>query len=77
MRALLTLMFAFLPGLAVAHPGHMAEVAGHDHIVAGIAIGIAIGVAIWGALKGRKDDEVVDEADEADGATTDDEPQEA
>ncbi|GKY88858.1 DUF6732 family protein [Sinisalibacter aestuarii] len=53
MRALLTLMLMLLPGLAFAHPGHLIEVAGHDHLIAGVAIGVAIGVAVWGALKGR------------------------
>lgn len=62
MRILLTLMSMLLPGVALAHPGHMIEVAGHDHIVAGVAIGVAIGVAVWGAIKGRRDDE----ADESD-----------
>ena len=74
MKALLTVMFTLLPGLALAHPGHLAEVAGHDHVVAGIAIGVAVGVALWGALKGRKDAESEDEADEA---VADEEPQEA
>jgi len=74
MRALLTLILVLLPGLAWAHPGHMIEAAGHDHIVAGVAIGLAIGVAIWGALRGRKDDEAEDEADES---AADEEPQEA
>ena len=45
MRALLALMLTLLPGLAWAHPGHMIEVAGHDHVAAGVAIGVAIGVA--------------------------------
>jgi hypothetical protein len=62
MRTFLTLMLMLLPGAALAHPGHMIEVAGHDHIIAGVAIGVAIGVAVWGAIKGRRDDE----ADESD-----------
>lgn len=65
MRALLTLLITLVPGLAWAHPGHLAEVAGHDHIIAGVAIGVAIGVAVWGALKGRRDDEQTDEAEDA------------
>jgi len=74
MKALLTVMFALLPGLALSHPGHFAEVAGHDHVIAGIAIGVAIGVAIWGGLKGRKDAETEAEANEP---AADEEPQEA
>lgn len=64
MRALITLLITALPGLAWAHPGHLAEVAGHDHVIAGVAIGVAIGVAVWGALKGRRDDEAEDDAEE-------------
>ncbi len=74
MRALLAMIFALLPGLLTAHPGHLAEVAGHDHVLAGVAIGVAVGVAIWGAMKGRKDAEDDSEADDAAG---DEDPQEA
>lgn len=73
MRALTTLLLLLLPGLAQAHPGHLIEVAGHDHIAAGVAIGLAIGVAVWGALKDKRDDDAEDEAEEA----SDAEPQEA
>ncbi len=45
-----------------AHLGHVGEVAGHDHWVAGAAIGAAIAAVIWGALKGRKDPEPEEEA---------------
>ncbi|HCQ65813.1 MAG TPA: hypothetical protein DIU07_11980 [Rhodobacteraceae bacterium] len=65
MKALLPVMFTLLPGIALAHAGHLAEVAGHDHVIAGVAIGVAVGVAIWGVLKGRKDDATEDEPDEA------------
>lgn len=54
------------PGAALAHPGHMAGLAGHDHWVAGAAIGLAIALGLWGALKGgRKDDEATAEEAEA------------
>ncbi len=39
---------------AVAHPGHLADAAGHDHWVAGAAIGAAIAVGLWGTLKDRR-----------------------
>jgi len=39
---------------AMAHPGHLGELAGHDHWVAGIAIGAAVGIGLWGALKERR-----------------------
>ncbi len=46
------------PGTVLAHTGHVADLAGHDHWVAGAAIGLAIALGLWGALKGgRKDDE--------------------
>lgn len=57
MKYLLTLILAFIPGQVLAHVGHVGEMAGHDHWVAGAAIGVAVGVAIWGWLKGEKSDE--------------------
>lgn len=70
MKRLATII-ALMPCMALAHPGHLADAAGHDHWVAGIAIGVAVGVAVWGALRGRKDAEA-EQADEADA-----EPQES
>lgn len=43
-------------GPAVAHAGHLGELAGHDHWVAGAAIGIAIALGLWGALTGKRPD---------------------
>ncbi|WP_296424814.1 DUF6732 family protein [Yoonia sp.] len=54
MRFLYSLMLVFAGSAAAAHPGHWADVAGHDHWVAGAAIGLAGLAAIWGALKGKK-----------------------
>ena len=52
------LLASFVPGLlagpALADPGHIGLLNGHDHWVAGIAVGAAIGVSIWGALKERR-----------------------
>lgn len=48
------LIFAFLPLPALAHPGHLGAVAGHDHWVAGAAIGIALGLGLWKAAKDRQ-----------------------
>jgi hypothetical protein len=54
-------MFAILwAGSAAAHPGHLAEVAGHGHWLAGVAIGAAIAIGLWQGLRGKKP-----EADEA------------
>jgi hypothetical protein len=65
MRGLLILTLIFTATAAAAHPGHWADVAGHDHWVAGAAIGLAGLAAIWGALKGKKDkDSAAVEAEE-------------
>lgn len=75
MKHLIIALLALTPQAAFAHIGHLGDVAGHDHVAAGVAIGVAIGVAVWGALKGRKDDEVSEETDVDE--TPDAEPQEA
>lgn len=54
MRAILSTLVIFAGTAAHAHPGHWADVAGHDHWIAGAAIGLAGLAAIWGALKGKK-----------------------
>jgi len=61
----LTAFLALLPGLAWAHPGHLADLAGHDHVVAGIAIGLAglAGLIGWLAGKGDADADAEDEAE--------------
>lgn len=61
MRYMLTVLFILTAGSAAAHPGHLIELAGHDHWVGGAAIGIAILAGLWGAVKGGKDEEEVDE----------------
>lgn len=76
MRPFLALSLLTLPGLAQAHPGHLGELAGHDHVLAGVALGLAAAIALWAALKGRKDDET-EEVAEAEEDTPTEEPQEA
>lgn len=68
----LALILIALPGAALAHPGHIAETAGHDHWIAGAAIGLAIAVAVWAALKSRKKDKEpeIEAEDEADAEET-------
>lgn len=44
---------ALAPGAALAHPGHLTEVAGHGHWLGAAAIGAAIAIGLWQALKGR------------------------
>ena len=69
---LITLMAATA---AQAHPGHMAEVAGHGHWLGAAALGAAIAIALWAGLRARKDS--ASSSDEADEETADDELQEA
>lgn len=64
MRGLLTVLLICAGSTALAHPGHWADAAGHDHWVAGVAIGLAGLAALWGALKGKKEKEAADEAEE-------------
>lgn len=49
-----TLALLLSGGPAFAHVGHLGDLAGHDHWVAGAAIGAAVLVGLWGALKGAK-----------------------
>lgn len=56
MKTLLTTGIALLwAASAAAHPGHLAEVAGHGHWLGAAAIGAAIALGAWSALKGKKD----------------------
>lgn len=49
-QLMLSATFLVLPQAALAHIGHWAPVAGHDHIAIGITIGIAVvtGLTILG-----------------------------
>lgn len=38
---------------AFAHPGHLADLAGHGHWIGAAAAGAAIAIAIWAGLKGK------------------------
>lgn len=67
MKSSLTMLLCLMPGAALAHVGHLGDLAGHDHVVAGIALGAAVGAAIWGWLAGgpdRADEEATPEAEE-------------
>ncbi|MCO4847621.1 MAG: hypothetical protein KC448_06575 [Yoonia sp.] len=57
MRYVLTVVFVLTGGAAAADPGHLIELAGHDHWVGGAAIGLAILAGLWGVLKGGDDAE--------------------
>ena len=66
----LILMLLLLPSSALAHVGHLGELAGHDHIAIGVGIGVLIGAAVWGKLKGEakaEDDGETREDEEFDG----------
>ena len=70
MRLFIMSILTMTGSAAAAHPGHWADVAGHDHWAAGIAIGLAGLAAIWGAAKGKKAKEDNAEVDEdAEGET--------
>jgi hypothetical protein len=76
MRYVLFSTFTLFTTPVFAHVGHVGELAGHDHLLAGAALGAAIGLAIWGALSG-KDKEKATEADAQSDVEPDAEPQEA
>lgn len=63
---LILITATMLPGAALAHPGHLAEVAGHGHWLGAAAIGAAIALGLWSRARGRKDAdaETADEAEE-------------
>lgn len=48
------IFFALIGAPALAHPGHLAEVAGHGHWLGAAAIGAAIAIGLVAGLKGRK-----------------------
>lgn len=75
MRHLVTVLFTLIAAPALAHVGHVGELAGHDHVIAGIALGAAVGIAIWGAIKGKKEDQADSDAEAE--SEPDAEPQEA
>lgn len=54
MRRLSLITVVMIPGAASAHVGHLGELAGHDHWVAGAAVGAAAAITIWNVLKGKR-----------------------
>lgn len=63
MKHLVLPIFVFGATTANAHPGHLAEVAGHGHWLGAAALGAAIAIGLWAGLKGRKDSAEAEEAD--------------
>lgn len=66
----------FAAGPALAHTGHLGEVAGHDHWLAAGALALAAGVGLWVALRDRARAAAA-EAEEAEKAGAEEEVQEA
>ena len=54
MRRFLILTAVILPQPAIAHVGHLGDLAGHSHWIALGAVGIATVLGAIGALKDRK-----------------------
>jgi hypothetical protein len=53
-RLAILLSAAGLPTIALAHPGHLAAVAGHDHwdLLGGLAVlALAVGAVAWAGRK--------------------------
>lgn len=75
MKPLMTLTALILPTAALAHPGHLAEAAGHVHWIGLAAGGAAIAVAVLAALWAR--DAKPRDGDGEDGPAEDADPQEA
>lgn len=75
MTRLILLAIGLLAGPAIAHPGHIGEIAGHGHVGGMILIGLAAAIGLWAALKGQKGEKAKAEDDAKDAG--DEEPQEA
>lgn len=60
-RLFAVLLASVIPGMCMAHPGHLVEAAGHTHWVAGAAIGAAIVLGLWAGLRGRKNDDAAND----------------
>lgn len=70
MIRLILVAVAILAGPAIAHPGHIGEVAGHGHVGGMFLIGLAAAIGLWAALRGAKKARSEHEENEAE---TDDE----
>ncbi|GHF04671.1 hypothetical protein GCM10016455_27440 [Aliiroseovarius zhejiangensis] len=77
MTRLILLAFGLLAGPAIAHPGHIGEIAGHGHVGGMILIGLAAAIGLWAALKGAKASQADDAGEAADDTSDEDELQEA
>lgn len=64
MRVAVAIVLMICAQTAHADPGHLIEVAGHSHWIAGVAIGLAGLAALWGAKKGDAEAEADEEFEE-------------
>lgn len=64
MRLKLALILSLFANPALAHIGHLGEVAGHGHWIALGGIAIAGAIALLGARKKPKNEDVEDDSDE-------------
>jgi hypothetical protein len=64
MRILTILITALFATPALAHFGHIGEVAGHGHVIGAIAIGLAAGLAVLVGPKRDKDQDEEEISDE-------------
>lgn len=74
MRFILALILTALAGPALAHIGHLGEVAGHGHWIALGGIAIAGAIALLGGRKKSGETDVEADADETDDAETEGSP---
>lgn len=77
MRITTTLILTFTTGAAQAHPGHIAEIAGHGHWIGIAALGAAIAIGLWKAAQDGKPAAEQADPDPEDAEDIDAEPQEA
>ncbi|WP_099826668.1 DUF6732 family protein [Oceaniglobus indicus] len=54
LNALATFCIVAMPGRAMAHPGHLADAAGHDHWIAAAALGLAILLGVGALVRDRR-----------------------
>ena len=68
LRTCIFIAFSLTPGAALAHVGHVGELAGHDHWIAIAAVGVAAAVWAAGKLKGEAAETEADDEAQAESA---------
>ena len=54
MRTAVAIILTLSATPALAHVGHLGDVAGHGHWLGAAALGAAIAIGLWQAAKGRR-----------------------